>query len=221
MTSLSFTELIKKAVENRLLDVHTAIVARVESYNSEEQTVDVRPQLKHALEGKDGEHVFEELPIIADVPVLFPRAGGFFISFPIKEGDCVQLIFNESTIGDWWCQEETNIETTRHSLSGAVAVPGVYPREESLQDVPTENMALGNENGAQIHLSKDEIRLGDKDSKEALAFAKPVLSALKAIIEELGSHKHMVGEKVSSPSSPSGTTITIMEPFATKKVKAS
>ena len=219
MTSLSFTELIKKAVENRLLDVHTAIVARVESYNSEEQTVDVQPQLKRMLEGKDGEQVFEELPIIADVPVLFPRAGGFFISFPIKEGDFVQLFFNESPISDWWNQEETNIETARHSLGGAVAIPGVYPKEESLQDISTENMVLGKENGAQIHLLKNEIKLGGKDSKEALAFAKPVLSALKAIIKEIGSHKHMVGDKVAAPSGPK--TITIMEPFATKKVKAS
>ena len=217
MTSLSFAELIKRAVENRLLDVHTAIVARVESYNSKEQTVDVRPQLKHALEGKDGELVFEKLPIIADVPVLFPRAGGFFISFPIQEGDFVQLFFNESPISDWWNQEETNIETTRHSLGGAVAIPGVYPKEDSLAEVSTENMVLGKEEGTQIHLLKDEIRLGDKDSEEALAFAEPVLEAFKSIINKFNSHIHPgLGKPILPP-----ITATCPAPFATKKVKAS
>ena len=90
----SLAQLLKHAIEGRLLDVHTAIIAKVESYDAAKQLVNVAPVLKRSIENMRGEWIAEQLPVLCDVPVLFPRAGGFFISFPIQPGDFVQLIFN-------------------------------------------------------------------------------------------------------------------------------
>ena len=93
----TLAQLIKQAIDSRLVDVHTAIIARVESYAPEKQQVDVSPVLKRQS---------EDLPMLCDVPVLFPRAGGFFISLPIQPGDFVQILFNESAIDDFLLEFE-------------------------------------------------------------------------------------------------------------------
>jgi hypothetical protein len=105
----SLAQLIKQAVDNRLLDVHTALIAKVENYNAEKQLVDISPVLKRSIATMDDDLVSEDLPMLCDVPVLFPRAGGFFISFPIQPGDFVQLIFNETDIEEWFEAKEPTI----------------------------------------------------------------------------------------------------------------
>jgi len=112
----SLSQLLQHAVETRLLDVHTALIARVERYDAKKQLVDAQPVLKRRLKFEDGQTTHEKFPLILDVPVLFPRASGYFISFPIQKGDFVQLIFNEESD-----------DGIRHSLNRAIAIPGVYP----------------------------------------------------------------------------------------------
>jgi hypothetical protein len=38
---------------------------------------------------------------LVDVPILFPRAGGFFISLSIQIGDYIQVIFHETSIDEF------------------------------------------------------------------------------------------------------------------------
>jgi hypothetical protein len=82
----TFAQLIKQAIDNRLLDVHTAMIGKVERYDAEKQLVDVAPVLKRQIKNIEGAWQSEELPMLCDVPVLFPRAGGYFISLPIQPG---------------------------------------------------------------------------------------------------------------------------------------
>ncbi|MGH7249508.1 MAG: Gp138 family membrane-puncturing spike protein, partial [Minisyncoccia bacterium] len=152
----TLAQLLKQAMNNRLLDMHTALIAKVESYHIAMQQVNVSPVLKRPLPTLDDESAEEQLPMICDVPVLFPRANGFFISFPIKPGDLVQVIFNEK-IG----------------LQGAVAIPGVYA-DSPLSDAHEKNLVLGKDKGVQIHIDGDKIKLGSDKASEALAIASKV-----------------------------------------------
>src|SRR5271170_5596900 len=129
----TLAQLLMQAMDNRLLDVHTALIAKVESYDAEKQQVDVSPVLHRRVKTLEGEWISEELPVLCDVPVLFPRAGGFFISFPIQPGDFVQLIFNEVSIDEWVIEEAPTVSHhQRFVLQGAVAVPGVSPQSKAL-----------------------------------------------------------------------------------------
>ena len=86
------------------------------------------PVLKRVLPNLDGELVSEQLPVLSDVPVLFPRAGGFFISFPIQPGDFVQLVFNEVSIDDWMAgASSTIVSGERFNLQGAVSFQACIP----------------------------------------------------------------------------------------------
>ena len=105
----TLAKLLHCAIDNRLAGVHTALIAKVENYNAEKQLVDVSPALIQSMRTLNGEWHKETLPLLCDVPVLFPRAGGFFISFPIKPGDFVQLIFNEVDIESWFENSQPSI----------------------------------------------------------------------------------------------------------------
>ena len=59
---------------------------QVVSFDPAKQTISVQPLYKKRLNG-----VPTDLPVLLDVPVRFPRAGGFIITHPIKAGDKVTL----------------------------------------------------------------------------------------------------------------------------------
>ena len=201
--------------------MHVAMIARVERYDAEKQVVDVQPQLKRRVQvmaderdadgesnrddNNDGDTIHETLPVIPNVPVLFPRAGGFFISFPIVRGDYVQLIFNDWPL-DVWRQGDDPGDSLElhdnHGLHGAVAIPGVYPAAMALKNAHTQNLVLGNERGAQAHFFEKHIALGDEHAKEPVALGGPVLDALNAIANAFNAHVHNIVKPSRPPRNP-------------------
>jgi hypothetical protein len=211
----SFAQLIKQAIDGRLLDVHTALIAKVESYDADKQLVNVSPILKRSLMTMDGDVVSEDLPVLCDVPVLFPRAGGFFISFPIQPGDFVQLIFNEVDLEEWLDDKEPTIgHNQRFTLQGAVAIPGIYPQAKALLDAHKTNFVLGKEQGLQIHIDDEKIRLWSDDAAEALAIARIVKDELDRLRNAILSHSHV------SHGKPTDFWLTPINDVATKKTVA-
>lgn len=187
----TLTQLLQQAVETRLIDVHTALIAKVESYDAAKQQVSVSPLLKRTIKTLDNEIVREQLPILSEVPVLFPRAGGFFISFPIQPGDFVQLVFNESSIDEWNTDTASDeVYADRFSLQGAVAIPGVYPESRPLSGAHRANFVAGKDNGVQLHIDGEKIRLGSAEANEALAIASRVEAELNKIIMAFNAHVH-------------------------------
>ena len=180
----TLTQLLKQTIDNRLLDVHTALIAKVESYDAETQQVNVSPVLKRQVKTLEGAWVSEQLPVLCNVPVLFPRAGGFFISFPIQPGDFVQLVFNEVSIDEWVTDKASAVSyDQRFTLQGAVAIPGIYAQSQALSDAHETNLVLGQDNGLQIHIDNQKIRLGSHDASEAVALASKVEAELHLIRE--------------------------------------
>lgn len=219
----SLAQLLKQAIENRLLDMHTALIARVESYDAAKQQVNVSPVLKRAIKSVTHEVILEQLPVLSDVPVLFPRAGGFFISFPIQPGDFVQIVFNEVSIEEWISTAATSVESIeRFSLQGAVAIPGVFPDSNPLSGAHEKNFVAGKDNGVQLHIDSEKICLGSADASEALAIASKVMEEFEKIRSAFNSHTH-TGSSVSGGAVTTIATKSILGPSAdlgTKKVVA-
>ncbi len=212
----TLAQLLKQAIDYRLMDVHTALIAVVESYDAATQQVNVSPVLKRRVKTLDGEWVSEQLPVLCDVPVLFPRAGGFFISFPIQPGDFVQLIFNEVSIDEWVTGEASEIGyNQRFTLPGAVAVPGIYPQSKALTGAHEANMVLGQDGGLEIHIDSEKIRLGSADASEALAIASKVKDELEKIRTAFNLHSHLnhkiVAENQISPISDISARCVVAE----------
>lgn len=118
-------ELIRAAIESRLIDLHTSMPAVVVVYNPLLQTVDVQPVIKRALESQSGEIVHETLPIIHNVPMQWPGGGGYAMQFPILPGEHVWLIFSEAATAQWRSTGQLSepVDLRRHDLSYACAIP--------------------------------------------------------------------------------------------------
>lgn len=188
----TLAQILKQAIDNRLLDVHTALIGRVETYDANTQLADIQPVMKRAIKTNIGGTNQEELPLLVDVPVLFPRAGGYFISLPIQMGDYVQVVFNEMCIDDFLTEASSTISFAgRFCLQGAVAIPGIYPQSKALTGAHKTNLVLGQDQGLQIHIDSKKIRLGSDKSDEALAIASKVKEELDRIKSAFNSHSHV------------------------------
>lgn len=152
--SPSLEEVLRMATHQALFEVHTALPGKVEKYDEKTQKADVKPLLKRTVINDDGTELSESLPVISDVPVLFPRAGGFFISFPVQPGDFVLLVFCERSIDKFTAGtggEVDPVDLRMHDLSDAVALPAFYPFSRPIKDANPDDLVLGQDaGGAQL-----------------------------------------------------------------------
>lgn len=137
---------IKNAIEQRMINVHTAIPAKVVSFNASENTISAQPLLKKRF--RDGTSEF--LPQIQNVPVCFPQGGGGILTFPLRADDPVLLVFSERSIDVWW--EKGGIvdplDNRKHNLSDAFAIPGIQPKATANSRVSADHVRLENSNAS-------------------------------------------------------------------------
>jgi len=140
MAEPTLAEIIRSALDARLLDLHVALPCRVESYDATAQTVEVMPLVRRAIEDDIGETQHEDLPKLPNVPVLFPRSAAFSATWPLAPGDTVLVVFCSSAIGNW--RESGDLadpgDLRRHDLSHAIAIPGIAPDGDT---IPTSSTA--------------------------------------------------------------------------------
>jgi hypothetical protein len=184
-------------VFNRILtsfqhNIHVSMPGVVKSYDSSTQKADIQPGIQEVLTDDKGEPQVFDLPVLYNVPVIFPRAGDFFISFPISAGDTVLLIFCERPIDQWMEQGSFTAKDafppglrSMHDLNGAVAYAGMYPSANALSEASSSHMVAGKDGGQQIAIeaSSGEIHAGESGSSslEFVALANLVLSELQAV----------------------------------------
>lgn len=118
-----------------LEELHTAIPGRIHTYDDERQDAQVELLIRVPVLQPDGSSEYVEHPILPHVPVLMPRMGDWFVSLPISPGDFVLVVFCEQAIGHWLAGDGSITppgDLQRHSLSHAVAIPGLAPRQRNI-----------------------------------------------------------------------------------------
>ena len=199
-TSPGLASVIAEAIRTSLVDVHTALPGRVESYDSSRQVADVKPMLRRVIRRENMDRVAEELPVIPCVPVVWSRGGGAFVSLPLAAGDSGLLVFSEYTL-DRWRSTGDDVDPgdeRRHDLSGAVFVPGLFPSSETISDTSDSEVRIGLDGDYVAAISGTEARF-PHDATEFLARADRVLSELQSIKTAFDSHTH-----AGSPTAPMG-----------------
>lgn len=189
----SLAEVLRRALDARLLDVHVSLPARVVSYSASSQTATVRPMIPRVLRDSAGERVVEELPLIPNVPICFPRGGGFFCSFPLAAGDAVMLVFAERSLDRWRSTGEVvdPADTRTHSLAGAWAYPGGFPSGDELDDASATKMVAGKDGGPQVVVDGSFVHVGGDASSQFIALANLVAAELAAIRTAFNTHVHV------------------------------
>lgn len=197
-------QVIRKNIADVLTGVYTNLPAEVIDYDASTQTCTVQPLIN--TKDSDGTVIVDS--VVGGVPVVFPSAGGGIISFPIQRGDTVLLCFSMRSIDEWTEGDgspSTPSESRLHELSDAIAIPGLLPKQNSLQpstdDVEIKfkgNRVTLKANG-DIELEGGRIELGP-----AATNAIVLGDAFKAYFDS-HAHTDAEGRQTSGPSSAAGT----------------
>ena len=68
-------QIIKDAIQGELANLWTSLPCIVDSYNPDAVTVVVHPAIKIPVKKIDGSVELVQMPLLMDVPVMFPCAG--------------------------------------------------------------------------------------------------------------------------------------------------
>lgn len=196
--SPELAEVIKSALNDHTDGLHFAIPGKIESYDPIMQKANVKPLLKRKVIGRDATEFVEELPVVPEVPVAFPRGGGFFLSFPLEKGDLVLLIVVDRSIDAYTYSTgavDTDPEDVRaHDLSDAVALPCFYPFTRALKCEVTSGAVFGSETGAQVRAKDSAIEVTSSGLPASIggfvALATKVTTELTKIQTFLQTHTH-------------------------------
>lgn len=203
-------EVIRLAMEHRIGDLHVAIPAKVVEYDNASQTASVQPLLQSSTLAPDGKEIGPDtLPIVQQVPVVFPRAGGFFISFPVQEGDHVLLVMCERSIDRFMYGDgdvTDPVDLRMHHLADAVAYPGLYPLSRNIKDAGKTDMRIGKDGGIQLRMQNDTAAFVKPG-----AASQPVVQGsnleeyINDLVKKYNSHTHpvtgAVAGKITAPIS--------------------
>lgn len=178
ITTPDLPDVIREAIDARLEGVRVALPGIVQAYNAATQSADVLPSVRGSVLAFDGSLSPEALPVIPDVPVMFPRAGGFFLAFPLLPGDSVLLVFSEADLGEW--RRVGSIvdpgDTRRHTLAGAIAIPGLFPATNVISPAPN-GAQLGSVAGVRTTFTVTQVQVGGASDAAALASRVDTLQA--------------------------------------------
>lgn len=148
------TEVYRQALAQHGCDLRVATPAVVQSFNAEEQTVTVQPALLEVIR-LDRRPTPMPLPLLEDVPIVIPRAGGYALTLPVKPGDECLIIFADMCIDGWWQSGAANgpepqAEVRRHDLSDGFALLGPWSQPRVLPSYSTTSAQLRTEDGLTV-----------------------------------------------------------------------
>ncbi|QNH50340.1 hypothetical protein HWI77_11495 [Acinetobacter venetianus] len=141
---------IKDAVTAQVLGLWTSLPCEVVSYDPDAVTVEVKPLIKVPARSSNGGIEMLEIPILQDVPVMFPCAGGFTITHPINVGDECLVCFSSRNIDNWWQSGgvQNPFDTRHHDLSDGFAFFRPQSQDKKISDISTDNLEIRSDDNA-------------------------------------------------------------------------
>jgi hypothetical protein len=208
---------IKYGLDNLNNSIRVAIPCIVKTFNPSEGTVECQPAIKEPTLGDKGVTGFESLPLLVDVPVVYPHGGGTTITWPLEPGDEVLVVFSDMCIDAWWQSGGIGVQPDirRHDLSDGMAFPGPFSQPKiSGSPIKTDSLNINTNKkiyitgGGEISIkSTSPVRI---DGSSDVYINGIAISAWKADYDQFkakyNSHTHSGvqsgGSNTGGPSSP-------------------
>jgi hypothetical protein len=149
-------------------NIRVAIPGIIQSFDSTTQTVSVQPAIREAIRDVNNTQQWVNLPLLVDVPIVLPRAGGFVATFPIQAGDECLVIFADMCIDAWFSNGgiQNQIEKRRHDLSDCFAILGCWSQPNVISNYSTDSIQLRNDSGTSyIEIKDTEININSATVK--------------------------------------------------------
>lgn len=161
VTTPKLSETIKALIESHLLEIHTALPAKILSYDYGKNLAVVQPLLKRKYRTETSSIL---LPTISNVPVAFPRMGNAWVRLPVNPGDEGKISFCERSI-DKWLENGGAVDPDdprKFSLSDAVFEPGLNSLKNLMVSPGAQDSLEINYNGSYFEiLSNGKLKISN------------------------------------------------------------
>lgn len=155
-------ETLRAAMRGMRAGLWTALPAYVVSYDPASVTAVLQPTIKGVLQKPDGSYEAVNLPLLPDVPVVFPRGGGATLTFPVSAGDECLVVFSSRCIDAWWQSGgiQLPMEPRMHDLSDGFAILGPQSQAKKIANISTTAVQLRSDDGqAYVQLNPSTHRV--------------------------------------------------------------
>lgn len=141
---ISLNTVLAKALDFALSDLHTCLPAVVTKVDHTTQLIDCQATIKKKLNGS-----VENLALLTNVPFRCFKVRDFSITFPVKAGDEVLVLFAERSIDTWITMGgiQDPLDFRKHSLSDGFAFPCMYSQKELIPTFSSENLEIKTNSG--------------------------------------------------------------------------
>ena len=92
---------------------------------------------------------FKSLPKLPACPILFPRGGGYSITFPVNKGDEALVIFSCRSIDEWFSQGKAapSFDLRMTDLSDGIVIVGLMSEKRTLNNINTSGLQIRSDDG--------------------------------------------------------------------------
>lgn len=149
---------VEAQIQHAQKQIHTALPAKVVDFNPQHQTVTLAVQITQLL--VEGGAV--PIPPLVDVPVAFPRGGGFAVTFPLNAGDEGIVIFAERCIDGWWQSGRASepLDYRQHDLSDGMFYPSICSVPNAIAHFFTGGLSMQSLDGSTyIRIENGSIKI--------------------------------------------------------------
>jgi hypothetical protein len=166
----TLSSLIKQGFKEGVKNLHTSIPGIIQSFDPVRQLANVQPAIRRIFISRESEESIltpSPLPLLINVPVIFPRGGGFSLTFPVKSGDECLLVFCERSIDNWhqYGGVKDPIARRFHDLSDATAFVGLSSMPNKVPEYNGEDTELKSDDGSVVFT----IRLDGTSTLKAIS----------------------------------------------------
>lgn len=181
-TRPTFTDNVREAARSAVAGVNVALPATVVSYDAVTQTATIRvvPCFRRKDPSQGGAVVCYSPPDVPGVPVAFPGAGDWSITWPLAAGDSGVLLVCDRSTDEWRSEGGTRTEPQdprRHNLTDGVFLPGARS--------PAEALAAAGYDASALVIAGSGIKLGSSSADERVILGDEFLTDLQAVLTEL------------------------------------
>lgn len=130
--------------------LRVAMPGIIQSFNAENVTAVVQLAIEGVNQDSNDQLTSLSLPLLVDVPIVFPRGGGCTLTFPVAPDDECLVIFADRCIDFWWQSGgiQKAVSERMHDLSDAFALVGPQSQARKISGISTRAVQLRTDDGA-------------------------------------------------------------------------
>jgi phage baseplate assembly protein gpV len=152
----SFEESLRLALKGQSLMTWNCLPAIIQSFDAEKCTCTAQVAIQAYVRQQNGNQQYVNMPLLVDVPVVFPNAGNFVLTFPVTSGDECLVLFADRCIDNWWNEGGIQPQVTNqgvgelrfHDLSDGFAIIGPFSKPNVPSGISTSTVQLRTKDGA-------------------------------------------------------------------------